>query len=73
MMEGSIFMIRKLIMILIIATMFCCLSFNVSAKDNTVVVTIPDYQIIIDDSSVYYADSVYPFLNYKGITYLPMT
>lgn len=73
MMEGSIFMIRKLIMILIIATMFCCLSFNVSAKDSTVVVTIPDYQIIIDDSSVYYADSVYPFLNYKGITYLPMT
>lgn len=73
MMEGNIFMIRKLIMILIIATMFCCLSFNVSAKDNTVVVTIPDYQIIIDDSSVYYADSVYPFLNYKGITYLPMT
>ena len=73
MMEGNIFMIRKLIMILITATMFCCLSFNVSAKDNTVVVTIPDYQIIIDDSSVYYADSVYPFLNYKGITYLPMT
>lgn len=73
MMEGNIFMIRKLIMILIIATMFCCLSYNVSAKDNTVVVTIPDYQIIIDDSSVYYADSVYPFLNYKGITYLPMT
>lgn len=49
-----------------------CLSFSVSA-DNKVTVQIPDYQVIIDDSLVYYADSLYPFLNYKGITYIPMT
>ena len=58
---------------LILIMVLCCLSFNVSAKDVTVTVTIPDYQIIIDDASVYYADSLYPFLNYKGVTYLPMT
>ena len=63
----------NLFVILIISTMLSCFSFNVLAKDGTVTVTIPDYQIVIDDASVYYADSVYPFLNYKGITYLPMT
>lgn len=63
----------NLFVILIISTMLSCFSFNVLAKDGTVTVTIPDYQIIIDDASVYYADSIYPFLNYKGITYLPMT
>ncbi len=60
-------------LITIISTLFCSLSFNASAKDNAITVVIPDYQIIIDDSAVYYADSIYPFLNYKGITYLPMT
>lgn len=60
-------------LIIIISTLFCSLSFNASAKDNAVTVVIPDYQIIIDGSAVYYADSLYPFLNYKGITYLPMT
>ena len=63
----------NLFVILIISTMLSCFSFNVLAKDGTVTVTIPDYQIVIDDASVYYADSIYPFLNYKGITYLPMT
>jgi len=43
------------------------------AKNDDALAVIPDYQIIIDDASVYYADSLYPFLNYKGITYLPMT
>ena len=60
-------------LIIIISTLFCSLSFNASAKDNAVTVVIPDYQIIIDGSAVYYADSLYPFLNYKRITYLPMT
>jgi len=43
------------------------------AADTRVEVIIPDYQVIIDNSSVYYNDSLYPFINYKGITYLPMT
>lgn len=58
---------------IIVLTLFYCLAINVFAKNNAVSAVIPDYQIVIDDSSVYYADSIYPFLNYKGITYLPMT
>lgn len=64
---------RALILILTVITLFGGLNFNASAKNNTVTVIIPDYRIVIDNSSVYYADSKYPFLNYKGITYLPMT
>lgn len=63
---------KTIILITIVLTLFCCLNFNVSAN-NTVSAVIPDYQIIIDNASIYYADSMYPFLNYKGITYLPMT
>lgn len=58
-----------LVSVLLILNSFC---FSVSANDK-VSVLIPDYQVIIDDSLVYYADSLYPFLNYKGITYIPMT
>lgn len=44
-----------------------------SHATSRVEVVIPDYEVMIDNASVYYADSVYPFLNYKGITYLPLT
>lgn len=60
-------------MVLLINLLFNYLSLSCLAKSNEVVATIPDYQIIIDNSAIYYADSIYPFLNYKGITYLPMT
>ncbi len=43
------------------------------AKDTQVDVIIPDYSVTIDNSSIYYADSLYPFINYGGITYFPMT
>ncbi len=42
-----------------------------SAKE--VEVLIPDYEVHIDNGSIYYKDSLYPFLNYKDITYFPMT
>ena len=58
-----------LLAVLIILNSIC---FSASANEE-VSVLIPDYQVIIDDSLVYYADSLYPFLNYKGITYIPMT
>ncbi|MBR3933152.1 MAG: hypothetical protein IKJ68_04525 [Clostridia bacterium] len=64
---------KLLTLVLSICLLLSFSSFNVMANDNVVDVLIPDYQIIIDDSLVYYADSLYPFLNYKGITYLPMT
>ncbi len=63
---------KKVAFLVSVLLILNCLSFSASA-DNKVSVQIPDYQVIIDDSLVYYADSLYPFLNYKGITYIPMT
>lgn len=63
---------KIIILTAIISIIFCSMGFDVSANSKISVV-IPDYQIVIDGSSVYYEDSAYPFLNYKGITYLPMT
>lgn len=63
---------KKLIILLSMLLILNCFCFSAMADDN-VSVLIPDYQIIIDDSLIYYADSLYPFLNYKGITYIPMT
>ncbi len=36
-------------------------------------VVIPTYKCIIDNCDVYYADSKYPLISYKDITYFPMT
>lgn len=36
-------------------------------------VIIPDYECIINDSAVYYADSEYPLISYRDVTYFPMT
>ncbi|MBR5528293.1 MAG: hypothetical protein IKV97_04755 [Clostridia bacterium] len=55
-----------------LAALSCAVT-PVCADDSRVTAVIPDYQVVIDGSSVYYADSLYPFLNYKGITYFPMT
>lgn len=46
---------------------FTCLS-HASEK-----VIIPDYECIINNSSVYYKDSVYPMLSYRDVTYFPLT
>lgn len=43
---------------------------NASASEKVI---IPDYECIINDSSVYYADSEYPLISYRDITYFPMT
>ncbi|MBE7050278.1 MAG: hypothetical protein E7394_05840 [Ruminococcaceae bacterium] len=64
---------RLILLTVVVFTVLCSMNFSVSADSSTVLATIPDYQIVIDNSSVYYSDSLYPFLNYKGITYLPMT
>ena len=47
-------------------------TFSVSAE-NEVTVLIPDYEFILDKSSIYYQDSIYPILSYKDVTYFPMT
>lgn len=36
-------------------------------------VILPDYECVINDSSVYYFDSEYPLISYRNITYFPMT
>ena len=36
-------------------------------------ILIPDYKCIINNSDVYYKDSLYPLISYKDITYFPMT
>ena len=41
------------------------LSVSVSAK--TVTATIPDYNFILGNSSIYYQDSEYPLLSYKNV------
>ena len=43
---------------------------NVSAAEKVI---IPDYECIINDSSVYYYDSEYPLISYRDVTYFPMT
>lgn len=62
---------KKLTAIILAIMMAFSISSQVMAREDTVV--IPDYEIIIDNASIYYNDSIYPFLNYKGITYFPMT
>ena len=43
---------------------------NASAAEKVI---IPDYECIINDSSVYYYDSEYPLISYRDVTYFPMT
>ncbi len=56
--------------------LFLCLiaAFPVTAKNsNEVQVSLPTYTCIINESDVYYKDSLYPLLSYHDITYFPMT
>ena len=65
---------KKLLVLLTILSVFLSgVGITSFAEDMEITVAIPDYQVTIDNSSVYYADSLYPFLNYKGITYIPLT
>lgn len=65
---------KKIISVLVLVVVLINSFFVVSyANDKEVNVVIPDYQVVVDGASIYYQDSVYPFLNFKGITYIPMT
>ncbi len=57
------------------AVAFCvlCLVCVAASASGEVTVLIPDYECIIENSPVYYWDSLYPFISYKDITYFPMT
>ena len=61
---------KKISVILLLVLI--CMQFSVCAEQ-AVTVTIPDYEIVLNETPVYYYDSLYPFLNYKGITYFPAT
>lgn len=45
-------------------------STNTFAEDKVI---IPDYEFIVNGSSIYYSDSVYPLLSYRDVTYFPLT
>ena len=66
---------KTLIIFGLVFILVTSMQFAVSAKQNgkEIAVVIPDYEIMLDDASVYYYDSLYPFLNYKGVTYFPAT
>jgi len=51
--------------------LFTMLSFASASYEAEVI--IPDYEVVINESPIYYYDSVYPMLSYKDITYFPMT
>ena len=61
---------KKLITALSVALMLTAASAS-AAKTEKVI--IPDYECLINDASVYYADSVYPLISFRNITYFPMT
>ena len=61
---------KKLITALSAALMLTAASAS-AAKTEKVI--IPDYECLINDASVYYADSVYPLISFRNITYFPMT
>lgn len=61
---------KKISVILLLVLI--CMQFSVCAEQ-AITVTIPDYEIVLNETPVYYYDSLYPFLNYKGITYFPAT
>lgn len=60
-------------LVLILAALGISLIASLSASAKTVDVIIPDYECIIENSSIYYQDSLYPMISYKDITYFPMT
>ena len=64
---------RLIVLTAVLMIVFSCIGNSAYAQNKEIEVVIPDYKVIIDNASVYYADSLYPFLNYKGVTYLPLT
>ena len=61
---------KKIFLLLVL--LLCLSAFSASAE-REVTVLIPDYEFVLDRSSVYYQDSIYPMLSYKDVTYFPMT
>ena len=59
--------------IILLITIVLALSVIPSAAEDEITVLIPDYDFILDTSSIYYFDSIYPILSYKDVTYFPMT
>ncbi len=66
---------KTLIIFGVVFILVACMQFTISAEQSgkEISVIIPDYEILLDNASVYYYDSFYPFLNYKGVTYFPAT
>ena len=65
-------MMKKFVFSMIfILCLFSTLSF--ASASNEAEVIIPDYEVVINGSPIYYYDSIYPMLSYKDITYFPMT
>lgn len=62
---------RKVALVLLCAVMLCALP--VFAAGNTVTAVIPDYTWELEYQEVDYARSLYPPINYKDVTYFPMT
>lgn len=58
---------------ILVAMLFALALYTGSANAQNVRVVIPSYKCIIGDCDVYYADSQYPLISYKDITYFPMT
>lgn len=65
---------KKISCVFIICFLFIIsLVYAVSAANNTVEVTIPSYQIIVNNTTIDNRFSMYPFLHYKAMAYLPAT
>lgn len=61
---------KKGVLVLVLLMIFSCVSF---AESEEVMVTIPQFDVKINDVKFDSEFEQYPFIKYKGITYLPMT
>lgn len=57
----------------VFAAVFLIFLFGAVGAQASESVIIPDYECVINDSSVWYKDSIYPLISYRDITYFPMT
>lgn len=57
----------------LILSLFAVLALSVLISSAKEKVIIPDYDLIVDNSLIYYKDSLYPFISYRDVTYFPMT
>jgi hypothetical protein len=76
--EGADLFIRKLMMCLVISGVCFSLPLvppppQAHAAGQSVKVSLPSYPVTVNGQEIDHVHSKYPFLTYKGITYLPMT